>query len=153
MASFFGRAQKPQLNVQMDNMGIASQDATNAWINQQSAAERPREYTYRYGGKDGGTGKRSYSDKELAYWKDYDTQQLRKQLLDQSNKYFEENKYKIQTANTQALTSNMQVDETPRVEADVTVGASAGSMEKVSSEVSGATGKKRKASMSASLGL
>ena len=153
MASFFGRAQKPQLNVQMDNMGIASQEATNAWINQQSAAERPREYTYRYGGKDGGTGKRSYSDKELAYWKDYDTQQLRKSLQDQSNKYFEENKYKIQTANTQALTSNMRVDETPRVEADVTVGASAGSMEKVSSEVSGATGKKRKASMSASLGL
>lgn len=153
MASFFGKAQKPQLNVQMDNMGIASQEATNAWINQQSAAERPREYTYRYGGKDGGTGKRSYSDKELAYWKDYDTQQLRKSLQDQSNKYFEENKYKIQTANTQALTSNMRVDETPRVEADVTVGASAGSMEKVSSEVSGATGKKRKASMSASLGL
>ena len=153
MASFFGKAQKPQLNVQMDNMGIASQEATNAWINQQSAAERPREYTYRYGGKDGGTEKRSYSDKELAYWKDYDTQQLRKSLQDQSNKYFEENKYKIQTANTQALTSNMRVDETPRVEADVTVGASASSMEKVSSEVSGATGKKRKASMSASLGL
>ena len=153
MASFFGKAQKPQLNVQMDNMGIASQEATNAWINQQSAAERPREYTYRYGGKDGGTGKRSYSDKELAYWKDYDTQQLRKSLQDQSNKYFEENKYKIQTANTQALTSNMRVDETPRVEADVTVGDSASSMEKVSSEVSGATGKKRKASMSASLGL
>lgn len=153
MASFFGKAQKPQLNVQMDNMGIASQEATNAWINQQSAAERPREYTYRYGGKDGGTGKRSYSDKELAYWKDYDTQQLRKSLQDQSNKYFEENKYKIQTANTQALTSNMRVDETPRVEADVAVGASASSMEKVSSEVSGATGKKRKASMSASLGL
>ena len=153
MASFFGKAQKPQLNVQMDNMGIASQEATNAWINQQSAAERPREYTYRYGGKDGGTGKRSYSDKELAYWKDYDTQQLRKSLQDQSNKYFEENKYKIQTANTQALTSNMRVDETPRVEADVAVGASTGSMEKVSSEVSGATGKKRKASMSASLGL
>ena len=153
MASFFGKAQKPQLNVQMDNMGIASQEATNAWINQQSAAERPREYTYRYGGKDGGTGKRSYSDKELAYWKDYDTQQLRKSLQDQSNKYFEENKYKIQTANTQALTSNMRVDETPRVDADVAVGASTGSMEKVSSEVSGATGKKRKASMSASLGL
>lgn len=153
MASFFGRAQKPQLNVQMDTMGIASQGATNDWINQQSAAERPREYTYRYGGKDGGTEKRSYSDKELAYWKDYDTKQLRKQLFDQSNKYFEENKYKIQTANTQALTSNMKTDETPRVESDVTTGASAGAMDKVSAEVSGATGKKRKASMSASLGL
>lgn len=154
MASLFGRAQKPQLNVQMDTMGIASQGATNDWINQQSAAERPREYTYRYGGgKDRVTEKRYYSDKELAYWKDYDTQQLRKQLLDQSNKYFEENKYKIQTANTQALTSNMKTDETPRVESDVTTRASAGAMDKVSAEVSGATGKKRKASMSASLGL
>ena len=66
---------------------------------------------------------------------------------------FEENKYKIQTANTKALTSNMKTDETPRVESDVTTGASAGAMDKVSSEVSGATGKKRKASMSASLGL
>ena len=153
MASFFGKAQKPQLNVQMDNMGIASQEATNTWINRQFAAQRTQEYTYRYGGKDGGTGKRTYTDAELKYWQDYDTKQLRKSLQDQSNKYFEENKYKIQTANTQALTSNMRVDETPRVEADVTVGASASSMEKVSSEVSGATGKKRKASMSASLGL
>ena len=74
-------------------------------------------------------------------------------MFDQSNKYFEENKYKIQTANTQALTSNMKTDETPRVESDVTTGASAGAMDKVSAEVSGATGKKRKASMSASLGL